>query len=814
MSTEKIHHIYICYRSSTDADIAEKICDKLQNHHVPNEPSLRIKCFFDKQDLKGEVSENDYSVHIQQSCLFIPLITDSALTPIRNLKENEIDPMVQQIEFALNAHRTGEIVVIPFLIGTVLNGMYKQFSSFGGPWPQQMVSPISQTSIGSVISELFSLQGIFVDPNDILPKLDVTKEKLGSVIWPRYRGQWKDLTQIDQNREQLLLETVGWRAEPDRWIEVEMADYENNSAVIRASVGKVTASNSEQGKLFVMVQGFEYVGLFSNVDLERISHNNQELFYERKLERPENVSPAFVKLKWVRENPIVEGESEKKTVNQIIGIEIVLKPSHSQSSQIERVFFDAKEVKFNSKEVISDIVFKEKKPIKSNSTNQNESDFFYSPYEEVSDKILTKGKFLPNGDENIITAKSDFKTKGEGTIRIKQTGQVIANQVSRRSDDSFEISFNILNLIDEKNVCILELSAEWQYALDNGKNEAKSWNKIQNENIFTLSGPPFPLLLAPGAVSEKLTIRVFIKAPGRENASSCFNWSRSWLARLGPVNIRLTFEEKNGNISTHVFQFCNGEIPFSKKESKDKLFAFVDDLQKYERYALRCSFRTENLSDTTNADQELFEVRVPGRCFTPKVSDLRYFAYQGLKSENNSEIEWESSSEENFSWKGYMLVDKNCRRVYAVKFVLQTLHTMSISYLKLPLYGDITSETAELSYSQEVSPQSVLDGFNPSDNQDVIVVSEDVPKLQVIQNPTKRAFLYQDKVKQLENENNENKENKNKLESNLVKNTEDNNVVNVVVNSNDLLVEVKNYVDKKFNELHLKLNDLEKKVSN
>lgn len=50
---DKHLHVFVSYRVSTDAALAESVADKLQVHTLPNDPKVRVLAFLDKQNLKA-----------------------------------------------------------------------------------------------------------------------------------------------------------------------------------------------------------------------------------------------------------------------------------------------------------------------------------------------------------------------------------------------------------------------------------------------------------------------------------------------------------------------------------------------------------------------------------------------------------------------------------------------------------------------------------------------------------------------------------------------------------------------------------------
>ncbi len=111
--------------------------------------------------------------------------------------------------------------------------------------------------------------------------------------------------------------------------------------------------------------------------------------------------------------------------------------------------------------------------------------------------------------------------------------------------------------------------------------------------------------VAADGISHAIVARVFVPAPGKKTGGSSFNFVRSWMARLGPVQIKLDFEDKIGKQSSHVFEFANPAIPLSEPERDDVLFVYCDDVHQYERYPVRCRIldrKSDTLLDEDDTD--------------------------------------------------------------------------------------------------------------------------------------------------------------------------------------------------------------------
>ncbi|MFK5282795.1 hypothetical protein ACI3PL_24835, partial [Lacticaseibacillus paracasei] len=87
-----------------------QLCEKLQRRFV--EDDIRVKCFFDKQDIK---SAEDWCVKfrtaLQHSCLFVPLVSEAGIAPMKNVKPTDRFPdnFLVEMEDAIKLKKAGRL---------------------------------------------------------------------------------------------------------------------------------------------------------------------------------------------------------------------------------------------------------------------------------------------------------------------------------------------------------------------------------------------------------------------------------------------------------------------------------------------------------------------------------------------------------------------------------------------------------------------------------------------------------------------------------------------------------------------------------
>ncbi|KAJ3149667.1 hypothetical protein HK101_002026 [Irineochytrium annulatum] len=202
---KKSFHIFISYRVKTDADLAEKLCDKLQALSVLNEQrDIRIKCFLDKQNLThGENYKAEFLRGLAGSCLFLPIVSEGVLKGMMDLQEGSIDNVLLEWAHAVDMRDQGYITIIPILVGSNSTGgngtFYKRFDAF---WLASKVPDVhvydspQRLNSREVVEEIFKLQGIFLNPLDVADKLKLIAERFSTDVWVRFRSVWEDQSSL------------------------------------------------------------------------------------------------------------------------------------------------------------------------------------------------------------------------------------------------------------------------------------------------------------------------------------------------------------------------------------------------------------------------------------------------------------------------------------------------------------------------------------------------------------------------------------------------------------------------------------------
>ncbi|KAJ3210395.1 hypothetical protein HDU67_005346 [Dinochytrium kinnereticum] len=346
---EKKYHMFISYRVRTDADLAEKLCDKLQGCSILNEQKVRatefrLRCFLDKQNLtQGQNFKTQFLDGLNGSCLFLPVISMGVLAGMTGLTTESEDNVLLEWETAFEMYEKGQIAIFPILVGEVevteKGTFYKRFDSF---WLAKDIPDIhvkgsqSRFTAQQIIYEIFKLQGVFINPLDLPDKLNAIVERFSLDIWPRFRESWEEKEllgaeplytcvqclsdfKISENGEGAcrfhkssgytnfqgwINEILGFTDASERLAEVSAFDYSTDRVreVVSISVGRVKKKVEDRNKLYVFVWTSErrWFYVFSSDEIELVNHSKPIV----SITSPSGFS---AEVKWIMYNEEVEG---------------------------------------------------------------------------------------------------------------------------------------------------------------------------------------------------------------------------------------------------------------------------------------------------------------------------------------------------------------------------------------------------------------------------------------------------------------------------------------------------------------------------
>ena len=182
----KEYHIFISYRVNADADIAELVCKRLQQAFVAlaDGTQIPVKCFFDAQDIQdGTNWKESFLYALRHSCLFVPLVSEAALAPMKHITpvDRKPDNLLCEFEMAVALAKEKRLNIFPILIGGGHRGMEKHpdpthdrkldvskqiklfdFSDYGPQNFPQNSSTTSPVYVWTTIASILSFQGVKV----------------------------------------------------------------------------------------------------------------------------------------------------------------------------------------------------------------------------------------------------------------------------------------------------------------------------------------------------------------------------------------------------------------------------------------------------------------------------------------------------------------------------------------------------------------------------------------------------------------------------------------------------------------------------
>ncbi|KAJ3353021.1 hypothetical protein HDU83_007395 [Entophlyctis luteolus] len=204
-----VHDYFVSYRVETDKDLAEKLTFALEAHFV-GYPDMStsfgtvrpVHVFLDKYCLvSGRAWEDGFISGLRYSRIVLLCVSEDALERVKHADSVE-DNLFLEWEIALEENRTKGTEIVPLLIGKYINGadigaIFPENDGLGSilfrKRPKKKVAPITRSlkrfsdfnvskfsanfhshsrsprlaSIRQTMRNIFALQGIHVDPEDL-----------------------------------------------------------------------------------------------------------------------------------------------------------------------------------------------------------------------------------------------------------------------------------------------------------------------------------------------------------------------------------------------------------------------------------------------------------------------------------------------------------------------------------------------------------------------------------------------------------------------------------------------------------------------
>ena len=159
---------FLNYRVRSDSSTAEKLCYRL----MAEDASLRI--FWDKKDLKdGEPWEKGFREGLQQSRKIMTLVSREAIASIKTLARGRQDNVLLEYELAIDNWETDDTFIVPVFVGEYISSggqrALAKFSDFDvSAYPDFHSPTCSHRTIRETMGKLFQIQGIHLDPEDMI----------------------------------------------------------------------------------------------------------------------------------------------------------------------------------------------------------------------------------------------------------------------------------------------------------------------------------------------------------------------------------------------------------------------------------------------------------------------------------------------------------------------------------------------------------------------------------------------------------------------------------------------------------------------
>lgn len=740
----KKHHVFISYRVASEAALAEKLCDKLQQFDITSEGSLRVRCFLDKQSLRaGEEWEQGFRLGLQESCLFIPLVSEKALRPLLEGEyKGQQDNLLIEFENALGMREQGTIQILPLLIGKVEDGAYHRFSAFGGPYSSQK-SPTANIPVKDTLSQLFQLQGHFTNPDEIADKISTIVKYLSEDVWPLYRQYWAFREELGPEkmfecvqcgkeymeskngedhcsfhpsgtgfrgffccgrargdagckrsrhrakhhndyeyfaRIELMRSLLNYTDKSVQFGESVCENFDGHDSV--ASCGVLIGPVEQRGKIYLSMN-YSWFSTYTKSDLEII---------EKGLNSGASTLVAEVSDsdRDDKENASPEGEVTAPKVRrmsaqwlvedrQLVGVQLCTESPTSEEA-------DVLEVRFRWRDVALPELLSTKQLSRGGIVEKRAS----SPRTQQSLVLRrTTADVVALSEPEPTPTKKDVWQGGSGkrTLRLKSAAKdaILVNYDRVRSNaDTWQWQLTAVNLTSEPMIlmdCKVQFAEAGAQLQD--ADEVVALAAVQDQ---PRGDTEFPATVPPSGTA---TIRVSFRTKAvSERRSNWFNIA--WGARQKPMMLKLSVENASGQTTSILSEFHNMRGNLCRKSSQSNSFFWMhyDDPVEFSRSQI-------NISPKGKTPQDGVEVRIPdlSRAFSFDRSALRRRVYEANKEQvDRLPMDLDSSS---CDWlKVDFLIDRNLQQVYGFHFQLKKDHEEQQAVCVIPDYSEEGAETA------------------------------------------------------------------------------------------------------------------------
>ncbi|KAJ3123468.1 hypothetical protein HK098_001908, partial [Nowakowskiella sp. JEL0407] len=204
----------------------ERIVKIVKTHVLANEKVGTISIFNDASTINHKkLGQFELSLALQETCLFVPIVTESCLKKLSTLKEGSTCEYLTNWETALRLSESSQVCIIPLFIGnkktdslsssssstSSIESTYQQFSGFTTIMPDictassieyakklsevrgELVMPLN---VKTIVYNVLKFSGVFVDPSNLEGKIEALVNRFSQEIWPVFRQFWKNKEEI------------------------------------------------------------------------------------------------------------------------------------------------------------------------------------------------------------------------------------------------------------------------------------------------------------------------------------------------------------------------------------------------------------------------------------------------------------------------------------------------------------------------------------------------------------------------------------------------------------------------------------------
>lgn len=94
------------------------------------------------------------------------------------------------MQTALRLREKQRIDILPVFVGVVTSGTYTRFGGFAIKFPDVRSKTCATATVRETMQQLFALQGLFLNPDDVMDKVKAIQRTFSYQVWPRYRAHW------------------------------------------------------------------------------------------------------------------------------------------------------------------------------------------------------------------------------------------------------------------------------------------------------------------------------------------------------------------------------------------------------------------------------------------------------------------------------------------------------------------------------------------------------------------------------------------------------------------------------------------------